>query len=59
MLHSDTTEVVIIGSLGIVILMLGAVLNHIRMGSSFRIYIASVAMLVITSMIFLQALGLI
>lgn len=59
MLHSSSTEVVTIGSFGILVLMLGAVLNHIRMGSSFRIYIASVAMLVITSVIFLQAVKLI
>ena len=59
MLHSSLTEVVIIGSLGILVLMLGAVINHIRMGSNFRIYIASVAMLVITSVIFLQAIKLI
>ena len=48
-----------IGSFGIVILMLGAVVNHIRMGSSFRVYIASVTMLVITSIIFLQSMELI
>ena len=59
MLHSSSTEVVTIGSFGILVLMLGAVLNHIRMGSNFRIYIASVAMLVITSVIFLQAVKLI
>ena len=59
MLHSSLVEVVMIGSFGIVILMLGAVVNHIRMGSSFRVYIASVAMLVITSIIFLQAMELI
>ena len=48
MLHSGSNEIVLIGSGGISILMLGAVITHIRMKSKFRQYIASVAMLSIS-----------
>ncbi len=51
MLHSSDFQVVLIGSLGITILMCGAVFTHIRMKSRFRKYIASVTMLSISSII--------
>ena len=51
MLHSSDFQVVLIGSLGITILMCGAVFTHIRMKSRFRQYIASVTMLSISSLI--------
>ena len=51
MLHSSSKEVVMLGSLGIVFLMVGAVITHIRMKSTFRKYIASVTMLLISSFI--------
>tara|TARA_B110000263_G_scaffold146665_1_gene127206 strand:+ start:417 stop:755 length:339 start_codon:yes stop_codon:yes gene_type:complete len=44
MLHSNSNEIVITGSLGILVLMLGAVMTHIRMRNPFRKYIASVTM---------------
>ena len=52
MLHSSSKEVVMLGSLGIVFLMVGAVITHIRMKSTFRKYIASVTMLTISLTIF-------
>ena len=45
MLHSSSDNVVIIGAVGISILMIGAVFTHLKMKSTFRKYIASVAML--------------
>ena len=51
MLHSDRGSIVIIGALGILILMIGAVGTHIRMKNNFRRYIASVAMLTISGLI--------
>ena len=51
MLHSGESVVVAIGSIGIALLMLGAVFTHIRVKSEFRRYIASVSMLLITSFI--------
>ena len=51
MLHSSNGEVVIIGSLGIFLLMIGAVLTHIRMKNNFRKYIASVTMCTISALI--------
>tara|TARA_B100001250_G_scaffold183727_1_gene158123 strand:- start:353 stop:700 length:348 start_codon:yes stop_codon:yes gene_type:complete len=51
MLHSSNQEIVIIGSLGIFILMLGAVSTHIRMKNSFRKYIASVTMCIVSALI--------
>ena len=51
MLHSSRGEVVVIGSLGIVILMCGAVITHIKNRSEFQKYIASVVMLLISSSI--------
>ena len=56
MLHSGDSAVVAIGSIGIAFLMLGAVGTHIRVGSEFRRYIASVSMLLITSFIAYHAL---
>ena len=47
MLNSNNDDIVIIGSLGISALMLGAVGMHIKMKSTFRSYIASVAMIFI------------
>ena len=45
MLNSNNNDIVIMGSLGITILMLGAVGIHIKMKNTFRSYIASVAMI--------------
>ena len=57
MLHSNDSEVVLIGSFGILTLMIGAVFTHIRNRSTFRKYIASVTMFVICSLIFYFNLG--
>ena len=51
MLHSSVSETVMIGSLGISVLMLGAFFTHMRVQNSFREYVASVAMLSISSLI--------
>ena len=59
MLHSNIKEVVVIGSSGILILMLGAVLTHIRVESDFRKYIASVTMLTISTLILIFTMKLI
>ena len=56
MLQFSNEEVVKIGALGITVLMLGAVATHLRLKSSFRRYIASVAMLSISVFILLQIL---
>ena len=56
MIHSNDKYTVLIGSLGILALMLGAVITHIRMKNNFRKYIASVAMLTITSFILLSSI---
>ncbi len=56
MLHSDNNQVVLIGSFGILSLMLGAVFTHIRNKSTFRKYIASVLMFTICSLIFYSTL---
>ncbi len=56
MIHSNNKDIVLIGSLGILALMLGAVITHIRMKNNFRKYIASVAMLTITSFILLSSI---
>ena len=45
-----------LGSLGITILMLGAVLTHVKMKSNFRMYIPSVAMLGISLIILASVL---
>ena len=52
MLHSNEKQVILIGSMGILILMVGAVFTHVRMRSVFRKYIASVTMLTISGLIF-------
>ena len=57
MLHSDHNEIVLIGAFGILILMLGAVITHIRVRSDFRKYIASVSMFIILSIIMLSTIG--
>ena len=51
MLHSSETSVLYFCSIGILILMLGAVFTHIRVKSNFRQYIASVSMVLITFLI--------
>ena len=56
MLQFSNQEVVRIGALGICVLMLGAVVTHLRLKSNFRRYIASVAMLSISVFILLQIL---
>ena len=56
MLQFSNQEVVKIGALGISILMLGAVVKHLRLKSNFRRYIASVAMLSISVFILFQIL---
>ena len=56
MLQFSNEEVVKIGALGISVLMLGAVVTHLRLKSNFRRYIASVAMLSISVFILLQIL---
>ena len=53
MLHSSSNDVVVIGSIGISVLMIGAVITHLKMKSTFRKYIASVAMLSIAGFILL------
>ena len=53
MIHSSNKDIVLIGSTGILVLMIGAVITHIRMKNNFRKYIASVTMLTITSLILL------
>jgi len=56
MLHSSDNEIVLIGSSGILILMSGAVITHIRMRNTFRKYIASVAMFLISAIILFDAI---
>ena len=56
MLQSSNEGVVKIGALGISVLMLGAVVTHLRLKSNFRRYIASVAMLSISIFILFQIL---
>ena len=56
MLQFSNQEVVKIGALGISVLMLDAVVTHLRLKSNFRRYIASVAMLSISVFILLQIL---
>ena len=48
MLHSSDSNVVIAGSSGITLLMLAAVVTHVRLKSTFRRYIASVTMLLLS-----------
>ena len=56
MLQFSNAGVVKIGALGISVLMLGAVVTHLRLKSNFRRYIASVAMLSISIFILTQIL---
>ena len=51
MLHSNSNQVVIIGTFGIFFLMVGAVYTHIRIKNNFRKYIASVSMLCMCGLI--------
>ena len=48
MLHSSNLGIVIAGSIGITLLMLAAVATHVRLKSTFRRYIASVTMLLLS-----------
>ena len=57
MLHSSNDQVVLIGSFGILCLMIGAVFTHVRNKSNFRKYIASVLMLTICGLICYSTLG--
>tara|TARA_B110000438_G_C15469169_1_gene502316 strand:+ start:77 stop:430 length:354 start_codon:yes stop_codon:yes gene_type:complete len=54
MIHSANKQIVLIGAVGISFLMFGAVLTHLRMKSSFRKYIASVIMLIISFLLFIS-----
>ena len=56
MLQFSNEKVVKIGALGISVLMLGAVITHLRLKSNFRRYIASVAMLSISVFILFHIL---
>ena len=51
MIHSNDSNIIVIGAVGILVLMLGAVGTHIRMKSRFNQYIASVVMLSISVLI--------
>ena len=51
MLQFSENEIVTIGALGITILMTAAVITHVRLKSNFRKYIASVTMLLISTVI--------
>tara|TARA_Y100001970_G_scaffold190832_1_gene232096 strand:+ start:2783 stop:3127 length:345 start_codon:yes stop_codon:yes gene_type:complete len=51
MLQFPNQHLAVIGSLGITCLMIAAVITHVRLRSPFRKYIASVAMLTISSFI--------
>ena len=48
MLHSSNPGMVFVGSSGITLLMLAAVATHVRLKSTFRRYIASVTMLLLS-----------
>ena len=48
MLHSSNPGIVVAGSSGITLLMLSAVATHVRLKSTFRRYIASVTMLLLS-----------
>ena len=56
MLHSSTSVVVIIGSGGISLLMIGAMLTHLKMKSPFKKYIASVTMFSISTYILINTI---
>ena len=56
MFHSKTKIIELIGINGILILMIGAVLTHIKIKSQFKKYIASVTMLILC--IFLLSVNL-
>ena len=51
MLHSNNVSVMNIGSLGILLLMIGAVYTHFRVKNDFRKYLASLGMLIICTII--------
>jgi len=48
MLHFSDPKIVVAGSSGITLLMLAAVVTHVRLKSTFRRYIASVTMLLLS-----------
>ena len=56
MIHSNDSNIVIVGAVGILILMLGAAGTHIKMKSKFNQYIASVVMLLISILILYYAI---
>jgi len=56
MIHSSINQIILIGSLGIVILMLGAFIIHMKMKNKFREYIASITMLLLSSLILFYTL---
>ena len=56
LLQFPDVEYTRMGSLGITILMIGAVLTHVKMKSDFRMYIPSVAMLAISLIILVSVL---
>ena len=56
MLHSYMPVVVIIGSGGISLLMIGAMLTHLKMKSPFKKYIASVIMFSISTYILINTI---
>ena len=56
LLQFPDVEYTRMGSLGITILMIGAVLTHVKMKSDFRMYIPSVAMLGISLIILVSVL---
>ena len=56
LLQFPDVEYTRMGSLGITILMIGAVLTHVKMKSDFRMYIPSVAMLWISLIILVSVL---
>ena len=57
MLHFSSPEMVVAGSFGITLLMLAAVATHVRLKSTFRRYIASVTMLLLSITILYYSLA--
>ena len=56
MIHSANKQVVILGLFGVLCLMIGAVVTHIKMKNNFRTYIASVSMLAMIVALFYYVL---
>jgi len=57
MLQFENNNLVIVGSLGIVVLMFGAVATHVRMKNSARDMLPAITMLSIGLIIFLHTIG--